>query len=294
MLLDGHKIAQAIHAEIKDVLQKLATHARKPCLACVLTTKHPASASYVQRKIKACHEVGIESQVFHLQPHCTKELLDFIDKLNLDPMVDGILIQLPLPPHIHLLEVLEKIDPLKDVDGFHPLNAGKVLLQDPTAFNPCTPLGIKVLLERYEIDITGKHVVILGRSNIVGKPLAALLMQDAPGCNATVTVAHSKSTYLKELTRTADILVAAMGRPKAVEADWVKEGAVVVDVGINRVEALASKSGYKVIGDVDFENVKNKCMAITPVPGGIGPMTIAMLLKNTLKSYYLRNKLQLP
>jgi len=288
MLLDGYIIAQAIRAEIKAELQKLAPTVRRPSLACVLTTKNPASAAYVKSKVKACHEVGIESQVLHLEPRSIKELLDCIEELNKDPAVDGILIQLPLPPGIPLLEVLEKIDPSKDVDGFHPLNAGKVLLQDPTAFNPCTPLGIKVLLERYGIECSGKHVVILGRSTIVGRPLATLLMQDAPGCNATVTVAHSRSKNLKELTCSADIIVAAMGQAKKIGADYIKEGAVVVDVGINRVEDASSKSGYKLVGDVDFENVKDKCFAITPVPGGVGPMTIAMLLKNTLKSYYLR------
>jgi methylenetetrahydrofolate dehydrogenase (NADP+) / methenyltetrahydrofolate cyclohydrolase len=286
MLLDGHKIAHTIHEEIKNELNRPLS--RRPCLACVLTTKHPSSATYVARKVKACHEVGIESQVFHLEPHSTKELLDFIDKLNSDPLVDGILIQLPLPPRIHLLEVLQRVDPLKDVDGFHPLNAGKVLLQDPTAFHPCTPLGIKILLERHEIDIAGKHVVILGRSNIVGKPLATLLMQDAPGCNATVTVAHSRSKNLKEIARSADVLIAAIGKPKKITADWVKEGAVVVDVGINKIEDPSTKSGFRIVGDVDYEEVKAKCFAITPVPGGVGPMTIAMLLKNTLKSYFQR------
>lgn len=288
MLLDGKKVAQEIHEEVKNELLQLPINSRRPCLAAVLTTTHPASQAYVNRKIKACQEVGIESQVFHLTPSTTAELLQFIDVLNHDPAIDGILIQLPLPPKIKLLEVLNAIDPAKDVDGFHPLNAGKVLLQDPTAFYPCTPLGIKVLLEKSHIEVRGKHVVILGRSNIVGKPLATLLMQDAPGCNATVTVLHSHSHHLKEIARLADILVSAIGKPHYVGPEMVKEGAVVIDVGINRVDDQASKNGYKIVGDVDFEAVKSKCLAITPVPGGIGPMTIAMLLKNTLKSYLLK------
>lgn len=288
MILDGQKIAREIHEEVKDELLQLPEGARRPCLAAVLTTAHPASQAYVNRKVKACAEVGIESQVFHLTPSTTEELLQFIDVLNHDPAIDGILIQLPLPPRIKLLEVLTRIDPAKDVDGFHPLNAGKVLLQDPTAFYPCTPLGIKVLLEKSHIEVRGRHVVILGRSNIVGKPLATLLMQDAPGCNATVTVLHSHSHHLKEIARSADILISAIGKPHYIHAEMIKEGAVVVDVGINRMDDPTSKKGYKIVGDVDFEAVKSKCSAITPVPGGVGPMTIAMLLKNTLKSYLLK------
>ncbi|HXF29400.1 MAG TPA: bifunctional 5,10-methylenetetrahydrofolate dehydrogenase/5,10-methenyltetrahydrofolate cyclohydrolase, partial [Chlamydiales bacterium] len=261
---------------------------RPATLAAVLTTKHPASHTYVNRKVKACREVGINSQVFHLEPSSTLELLHFIDTLNHDPAIDGILVQLPLPSKIKLLEVLERIDPLKDVDGFHPLNAGKVLLQDPTAFYPCTPLGIKELLLAYNIETAGRHVVILGRSNIVGKPLATLMMQDAPGCNATVTVAHSRSRHLRTICQSADILVTAIGHAHRIGPDLIPDGCVVVDVGINKIEDPTTKSGYRIVGDVDFHAVKDKCTAITPVPGGVGPMTIAMLLKNTLKSFLLR------
>ena len=287
MLLDGQKIAQEIQNEIMHTLQE-NRYPRKPCLAAVLTTKHPTSIAYVSRKVKACKEVGIESQVFHLEPADTQELLAFIDKLNGDPTIDGILIQLPLPPRIHLLDVLQHIDPTKDVDGFHPLNAGKVLLQDPSAFYPCTPLGIKVMLERYHIEVAGSHVVILGRSNIVGKPLATLLMQEGPGCNATVTVAHSRSRHLREITNSADILVVAIGKPKRIGPEMIREGCVVVDVGINKIEDPSSKTGYRIVGDVDFEAVRPKCSAITPVPGGVGPMTIAMLLSNTVRSFLTR------
>jgi methylenetetrahydrofolate dehydrogenase (NADP+) / methenyltetrahydrofolate cyclohydrolase len=283
MLLDGHKIATLIHDEIKEALG--APFPRKPCLAAVLTSQNPASLIYVGRKVKACEHVGIESQVFHLEPQDTKELIAFIQKLNLDPKIDGILIQLPLPRKINLLEVLESIDPTKDVDGFHPLNVGRVLLQDPNAFYPCTPLGIKVLLEKHDIKVEGQHVVIVGRSNIVGKPLAALLLHDAPGCNATVTVAHSHSKNLKEITLSADILVVAIGKPHFIGADMVREGAVVVDVGSSKIGSQGTKSGFRVVGDVAYDSVRHKCSAITPVPGGVGPMTIAMLLKNTLKSF---------
>jgi methylenetetrahydrofolate dehydrogenase (NADP+) / methenyltetrahydrofolate cyclohydrolase len=286
MLIDGSKIAKEICLEVKHELQK--PYPRRPCLAAVLTTKHPASQAYVARKVKMCHEVGIDSQVFHLEPSNTAELLQFIDKLNTSPSIDGILIQLPLAPNINLLEVLQRVDPDKDVDGFHPINAGKVLLQDPSAFYPCTPLGIKVLLERSNIDVVGRHVVIVGRSNIVGKPLATLFLQDAPGCNATVTVTHSKTKNLAEITRTADILVAAIGKPQYIKADMIKQGAIVIDVGINKIEDPSAKSGFRIVGDVDFEGVKAKCAAITPVPGGVGPMTIAMLIKNTQKSFLKR------
>jgi methylenetetrahydrofolate dehydrogenase (NADP+) / methenyltetrahydrofolate cyclohydrolase len=283
MLLDGHKIAKEIHNEIKNSLA--APFPRKPTLACVLTSQNPASLMYVGRKTKACQEVGIQSQVFHLEPQSTKELTDFIQKLNIDPAIDGILIQLPLPRKINLLEVIESIDPAKDVDGFHPLNVGRVLLQDPNAFYPCTPLGIKVLLEKHDVKVEGKHVVIVGRSNIVGKPLAALLLHDAPGCNATVTVAHSHTKNLQEITLSADILVVAIGKPHFIGADNVREGACVVDVGSSKISSSGAKSGFRVVGDVEYEAVRHKCSAITPVPGGVGPMTIAMLLKNTLKSF---------
>ena len=283
MQLNGLKIAEEIQNELKA---RVATLKRKPCLACVLTTSHPASKTYVARKVKACKDVGIESRVFEMNPESTEELVSFIDKLNLDPGVDGILIQLPLPSHIDQLVVLQKVDPKKDVDGFHPENIGKLVLQDPSGFIPCTPLGIQVLLERSAIEVQGKHVVIIGRSTIVGKPLANLLLQNKKNANASVTVVHSYSENIETITQSADILVCAIGRPKLVKAHWIKEGAVVIDVGINRLDTACSTTGKTISGDVDFQDVLPKCSAITPVPGGVGPMTIAMLLENTVKSYF--------
>ncbi|MBS0655499.1 MAG: bifunctional 5,10-methylenetetrahydrofolate dehydrogenase/5,10-methenyltetrahydrofolate cyclohydrolase, partial [Verrucomicrobia bacterium] len=223
-----------------------------------------------------------------ITPQTTVDMLTLVDQLNDDDTVDGILIQLPLPDHIESVQVLERIRPAKDVDGFHPVNLGKVLLGKSDAFYPCTPLGIKVLLEQYKIDLKGKHVVIVGRSNIVGKPLAAMLVQNAPGCNATVTVAHSYTQNLKEVTLSADVLVAAIGKPHFITADMVRPGAVVVDVGINKVEDPTKRSGFRLVGDVDYAHVLPKVQAITPVPGGVGPMTIAMLLQNTVKSFFVR------
>lgn len=287
MLLDGHKIAHEIQKEIQELLTQATS--RPPCLAAILTTKNPGSLTYVSRKVKACHAVGIHSHVFHLEPKNTRELVSFIHKLNEDTSIDGILIQLPLPPHIDLLEILQAVDPKKDVDGFHPLNVGKALMQDPTAFYPCTPLGIQVLLERSNIPIVGQHVVIVGRSNIVGKPLATLLLQNRKNCNATVTVLHSHSKDIPSITRLADILVVAIGHPHYIQADMVREGATVVDVGINRIADTSKERGYRIVGDVDFTAVKPKCRAITPVPGGVGPMTIAMLLQNTVKSFLIHH-----
>ena len=217
------------------------------------------------------------------------ELLKLIERLNQDPTVDGILVQLPLPKQINPKNIMEAIDPLKDVDGFHPLNLGKLLSGEEEGFVPCTPLGIKVLLEKSHIEVEGKHVVVVGRSMIVGKPLAALLMQNKKGCNATVTVVHSKTHNLSALTKQADILVAAIGMPYFIKADMVKEGAVVVDVGINRIEDPRSPKGYQIVGDVDFKEVEPKAGAITPVPRGVGPMTVAMLLYNTYSSYLRRH-----
>jgi len=271
MILDGKKIASEIIDEIKERVSELD---RKPGLAFILVGDNPASESYVRSKKKACAYTGIQS-ILHNLPATIAEsdLVVQIESLNRDPHIDGILVQLPLPPHISEQTVMLTIDPAKDVDGFHPLNVGKMLLGDPTAILPCTPNGIKVLLEKSHIPVEGKHVVIVGRSNIVGKPLAAILMQKRAGCNATVTVCHSGSDL--EIIRTADILIAAIGKPRFIQK--IKPGAVVIDVGINRLDG-------KIVGDVDFEKVAHQASAITPVPGGVGPMTIAMLLKNTLKS----------
>lgn len=282
MILDGKLLAAKIHDELKEEVRALS--GRPPCLVAVLTTDHSASHTYVRRKVAACKEVGITSRVVQIAPKTTQEVLDLIDTLNSDETVDGILIQLPLPHEISLMEVLERVDPKKDVDGFHPTNVGKILLSDPNAFYPCTPLGIKVLLQHYKVEVAQKHVVIVGRSNIVGRPLAAIMLQNVPGANATVTVAHRYTANLSAITKSADVLVVAVGQPNLIRADMVREGVVVVDVGINRIEDATTKSGYRIVGDVAFDEVARKAAAITPVPGGVGPMTIAMLLKNTLKS----------
>ncbi|MBX7065900.1 MAG: bifunctional methylenetetrahydrofolate dehydrogenase/methenyltetrahydrofolate cyclohydrolase FolD [Parachlamydiales bacterium] len=277
MLLDGKKISAEIQAEIH---KKVAALGRKPGLSVILVGDNPASKTYVKAKSKACAHVGIFSRTIELPATIAQsDLLKQIEMLNRDPEVNGILVQLPLPQHIDEKIIMASIDPKKDVDGFHPVNVGKMLLGEEGGFLPCTPLGIKVLLERSRIETSGKHVVILGRSNIVGKPLAAILMQKKAGCNATVTVAHSQSERLADLTRSADILVAAIGKPHFITKDLVKRHATVIDVGINRLP------DGKLVGDVDFKAVSEVADHITPVPGGIGPMTIAMLLQNTLSAF---------
>lgn len=287
ILIDGKKIATDIRGELRETIAH--TEGRKPCLAVVLLGEHPASQIYVKRKIEACEEVGIVSLKLHFEDSLSEQnLLLEIQKLNGDPSIDGILVQLPLPAHIRIEKVMEAISPDKDVDGFHPMNVGKMLIGHRDAFRPCTPLAVQTLLQRYDIEVAGKNVVICGRSNIVGKPLAAMLMQSHPLGNATVTVVHSMTKDIKAICKTADILIVAIGKAKFVTADMVKQGAVVIDVGINRVEAKDGKS--TIVGDVDFENVKMLCSFITPVPGGVGPMTIAMLLKNTLHSFFRRLK----
>jgi methylenetetrahydrofolate dehydrogenase (NADP+)/methenyltetrahydrofolate cyclohydrolase len=290
MIIDGKKIADEIQQEIKEKIQQLKQ--RSPCLAVVLVGTHPPSQIYVNRKTQACEAVGIHSIKLVLPETVSEEeLLTKVKELNEDPHVDGILVQLPLPAHINPSRVTHFISPQKDVDGFNPYNVGKVLIGETDGFLPCTPLGIKVLIERYSIDISGRHALVIGRSNIVGKPMAALLMQGNPGGNATVTVAHRYSTDLKQFCQMADIIIVAIGQPKFITADMVKEGAVVIDVGINKIDDPTKKNGYQIVGDVDFVNVAPKCSFITPVPGGVGPMTIAMLLHNTLLSYQLRQKL---
>jgi methylenetetrahydrofolate dehydrogenase (NADP+)/methenyltetrahydrofolate cyclohydrolase len=277
MIIDGTAIAKKIEAQIADATRHLS---RKPGLAFLLVGNHPASRSYIKMKKKKCQEVGIVSIDREFSENIPEEeLLYEIATLNKDPHVDGILVQLPLPKHISTLKVMEAVSPEKDVDGFHPINVGKMLLGETDGFFPCTPHGIVVLLAHSQIDISGKHVVIVGRSNIVGKPLAAMLMQKAPHCNATVTVAHSQTKNLAEICKSADILVAAMGVPHFIKSTMVKKGAVVIDVGINRLP----QGGL--VGDVDYAQVEPLASHITPVPGGVGPMTIAMLLSNTLLSY---------
>lgn len=274
MLIDGKLISSKVKEEVKQKALNLAKQGVKPCLAVILVGEDKASQTYVASKEKACKACEIESLAYKLDSDTKEEkLLEIIDELNKNENIDGILVQLPLPKHINTNKILDKIDPKKDVDGFHAVNVGK-LVSGLEGFVPCTPLGIMRLLKEYEIEICGKNVVILGRSNIVGKPMANLLLN----ANATVTITHSKTKNLKEITKNADIVVAAIGKPHFLTADMVSEGSVVIDVGINRLD-----SG-KLVGDVDFENLKDKCSYITPVPGGVGPMTIAMLLNNTIIS----------
>lgn len=256
-----------------------------PGLAVVLVGDDPASKAYVGSKKKACGAIGIRS-VEHLLPSSIlqQDLVNLIHQLNQDDDIHGILLQLPLPDHLNSDLILHEISPAKDVDGFHPENVGK-LLQGLDTYRSCTPYGIMKLLEHYSIDPAGKHVVVIGRSNIVGKPMAAMLVQKESGANATVTICHSRSDNMVAISRTADIVVAAIGRPNFVTADMIKEGAVVIDVGINRVEDASLEKGYRLVGDVDFETVSSKTKAITPVPGGVGPMTIAMLMANTIQSF---------
>lgn len=278
MLLDGKKISTEIQSDIQKKIETFS--GRKPGLAFILVGENAASQTYVKAKAKACAAVGIISKTLELPSQISEsDLLKQIDHLNKSPDIDGILVQLPLPSHINEDRIASAIDPQKDVDGFHPINMGKTLLGIEGGFLPCTPHGIQVLLRKYNIETAGKHAVILGRSNIVGKPMAAILMQKKAGCNATVTVAHSQSEHLRELMKSADILIAAIGKPHFVTKDLVKPQSVVIDVGINRL------STGQIVGDVDFHSVSQIASAITPVPGGIGPMTIAMLLQNTLQSF---------
>lgn len=294
MLIDGKAIANQIQQELKEFL---ASHPGtiRPCLAVILVGEHPPSLIYVSRKTQACADIGIQSIRIDLPSNISEaDLIHEIEKLNKTPNVNGILLQLPLPQHIRPLHVINHIHPTKDVDGLHPTNVGKMLIGETDGFLPCTPYGIQTLLKRSHLDITGKHVVIIGRSNLVGKPLAAILMQNHPAANATVTIAHSQTKHLKEICRSGDIVVAAIGQPKFVTADMVKEQAIVIDVGINKIVDPTHKSGYRIVGDVDFEHVQHRCAYITPVPGGVGPMTIAMLLSNTVKSFMRSQSLPFP
>ncbi len=282
-LIDGNAIAAKIRDEMRAEIEKEGI---KPKLTAMLVGNNPASAVYVRNKQKACEEVGIDSEIIKLEESISeRDLLEVIRRLNEDKKTNGIIVQLPLPEQISENKVIEAIDPLKDVDGFHPINMGFLLAGEPR-FVPSTPQGIKELVLRSGYGFDGKHVVIVGRSNIVGKPLAALLLcKDA---NATVTVCHSHTKYLNEVTKEADILVAAIGKAGFIGEEMVKDGSIVIDVGINRIEDKTRKSGYRLVGDVDFDAVKDKVEAITPVPGGVGPMTVAMLLVNTVKAYKMQ------
>lgn len=282
-LIDGKKVAADVRARLVKEIEELKAAGHTPGLAVVLVGEDPASQVYVGSKVKACAELGIYSQKWALPAETTQEeLVQLIHQLNADERIHGILVQSPPPPHIDEEAVILNIDPRKDVDGFHPANVAKLVLEDETGFVPCTPLGCMELLAAYGIPTAGKHAVVIGRSMIVGKPMANLLVSKK--ANATVTIAHSRTADLPGLCRTADILVAAVGRPEMVKADYVKPGAVVLDVGINRIEDATRPRGYRIVGDVDFEAVKDACSAITPVPGGVGPMTIAMLMANTVKA----------
>jgi methylenetetrahydrofolate dehydrogenase (NADP+)/methenyltetrahydrofolate cyclohydrolase len=289
-ILDGKLASQAIKDELKiTVAQRVSEGKKVPHLAAILVGNNGASETYVAAKVKACEETGFKSTLMRLDDTISEnKLLEKIEQLNHDPDVDGILVQLPLPKHISDKKVINTISPDKDVDGFHPITIGKMVEGQPT-FVPATPYGIMLLLQHYKIETKGKHAIILGRSNIVGRPISILLSgQGNPG-NCTVTVCHSQTKDIKEICLQGDIIVAAIGIPDFVKADMVKDGAVVIDVGITRVEDPSRKSGFKLKGDVDYENVSPKCSWITPVPGGVGPMTIAALMKNTYKSCEMNN-----
>ncbi len=285
-LIDGKKIAEKIRMEIRtEVAQMIDDEDRAPHLAAVILGEDPASQTYVTGKEKACKSVGITSSVYKLPENTSEnELLELIDFLNKDPEVDGFIVQLPLPEHISEEQVLQRIDPSKDVDGFHPMNLGRMVSGLP-AYLPATPYGIVQLLERSKIETEGKHCVVLGRSNIVGTPVSILLSRKANPGNCTVTICHSRTKDIEKIAASADILIAAIGQEGFVTADMVKQGAVVIDVGIHRVPSEKTKSGFKLKGDVKFDEVSKKCSHITPVPGGVGPMTITCLLQNTLKAH---------
>jgi len=283
-IIDGDRIASQIKEELRERLTKLHFAGHSPGLAVVLVGEDPASKVYVSMKAKECRELGILSKQVDLPETVSEEeLLKNLDYIQADPKVDGILVQMPLPDHISEAKVMERIEPDKDVDGFHPVNVGRMLMGAPGIL-PCTPHGIQQLLIRSGNSPEGKHVVVVGRSNIVGKPIAAILMQKAKNANATVTICHSGTKDLAQHTKQADILIAAMGRPQFIKADMVKDGVVVIDVGMNRVEDPKSEKGYRLVGDVDYDAVSKKAKAITPVPGGVGPMTRAMLMANTVRA----------
>lgn len=284
LIISGKDLSAEIRAELKVDVEAIAKGKKRPGLAVVLVGEDPASQVYVGSKRKTCEELGINSYSHDLPASCTeRRLLALIKKLNADPKVHGILVQMPLPKHIDEKKVINAIDPNKDVDGFHPMNVGKLLIGEP-GFVSCTPAGCIEMLLRSGFDPAGKHVVVLGRSNIVGKPVAALLMQKALGGNATVTVCHSQTKNLSAITKQADILIAAIGIPEFVKSRMVKDGVIVIDVGINRIPDTTKKSGTRLVGDVDFKGVSKKARAITPVPGGVGLMTVTMLVKNTVEA----------
>ena len=286
-LIDGNQIASAIIAELKAEVANLK--GRKPCIALVRVGNDPASLSYVAKKEKTAAEIGLTSRIILPPETVTQdELFALLDQLNADRAVDGILVQSPLPKHINEVAVFRRVSAAKDVDGFNTLNLGKIAQEDETGFVACTPAGIMELLKRSNVDLKGKHVVVVGRSLIVGKPVALLALQKKAGANGTVTICHSATANLPAVTRLADVLIAAIGRPEFVTADMVKPGVVVIDVGINRLPDPTKKSGFRLVGDVHFPTVSKLASKITPVPGGVGPMTVAMLMKNTVKAFHLQ------
>ena len=282
IIIDGKQVAADIRAEVAQKVAALKKNGKNACLAVILVGENPASVSYVTGKQKALAEVGMQDRSVHLPENTTEEdLLKLIDQLHNDDTVHGILVQLPLPKHINEDKVIMAISPEKDVDGFHPVNVGNMMIGRP-GFLPCTPHGILVLLQRMGIETSGKHAVVIGRSNIVGKPVSVLLAQKSVNC--TVTLCHTGTKNLSEITKQADIVVVASGHPHTLTGDMIKEGAVVIDVGVNRIPDSSKKSGFRLVGDCDFDDLKEKASFITPVPGGVGPMTIAMLMVNTLES----------
>lgn len=284
-IISGTEVADQVLTECKRDIADLAGIGRRPGLAVVLVGDDPASRAYVRSKDRKCKELGLHSVKHELPVSTTQEeLLALVRQLNLDPTVHGILVQSPPPKHIDEAAIVQAIDPAKDVDGFHPINVAKLALEDPSGFVPCTPLGCQRLLIAARVETSGAHAVVVGRSMIVGKPMALLLMAKGKGGDATVTVTHSRTQDLAAITRTADIVIAAIGRPNFIRAEHIREGAVVIDVGINRVDDAETEKGYRLVGDVAFDEVAPKCRAITPVPGGVGPMTIAMLMANTIKA----------
>ncbi len=286
-VLDGNAVGDRIRGELADCIDELAAEGVTPGLATVLMSDDPASETYVSMKARACEEVGIEGIHHEVDPDApAEELFETVDRLNDDPAVHGILVQMPVPDHVDKRRVLRSIDPGKDVDGFHPENVGRLVAGHPR-FKPCTPHGVQLLLEAADVDTEGKDAVVVGRSDIVGKPMANLLIQKGPGGNATTTICHSRTDDLGAKTREADVVIAAAGYPELIDGSMIGEGAVVIDVGVNRVEADTEK-GYELVGDVEFESAKEKASVITPVPGGVGPMTITMLLYNTVKAAALR------
>lgn len=290
-IIDGKQIAADIRNELKQEVAGLKQRGITPGLGVILVGDDPASKSYVTAKERACEEIGLYSDDNRLPRDTTQsDLITLVKKMNTDPKINGILVQLPLPKHINESDVLMAIDPSKDVDGFHPVSVGKMMIGEK-AFLPCTPHGVIKLLERSGVKTDGAHVVVVGRSNIVGKPVANLLFQKKKYANATVTICHTGTKDLKYFTKQADIIIAAAGKPNTITADMVKDGVVIIDVGVNRVEDSTKKAGFRLVGDVDFETLKNKASLITPVPGGVGPMTITMLLFNTVESAKTANKI---